>query len=175
MSRIALVITVDSEDADRVEHQVDAVLREYRYKLQRFELEDGDELLKLSVAKDAITAGLGAMVKTMLDRATPEALYAAQLAKEMSEYEAPPDDTPEEIATPSAFHAYRLQREEKRAAELAERNTRAQEESRRRFEELDLAADEARRQRQGAKAESGCPGGCSRGGEGPPCGRPGCY
>lgn len=179
MSRIVLAITVAEDEVDAVENQIDKVLREYRYKLQRFELEDGDELLKLSVAKEGIVEGLKTWIDNALTSATPEARYARQLAEEMASYQSPPEDLPGISESAGlALEALAKRREElaaERARELAERNAREQEERRQRFAELDRAADEARRVRQAAKADSGCPGGCSRGGEGPACGRPGCY
>lgn len=181
MPRIVLAIEIDTEtEATAVEYRIDSNLREYRYKLHRYELEDGDELLKLSVAKDAITQGLAEVVDKHLRLATPEQRLAMQFAQELSDYRSPPDDTPEPVYATmedarAALEARRAERELARRVEQAERNAREQEAARKRYEELDRRAEDERRARAAAKADSGCPGGCSRGGEGPACGRPGCY
>lgn len=138
MGRTVLTIELigASEDAKNdLEHYVDVFLCKHRYRLRRYELEDGDDLLKLSVAKDAIVAGFAQLVETVTNM-TPEQRRAMALAEELATYRSPPADLVEPRADWGQSVLARLKI---------------------------------------AEPDRGCPGGCSRGGEGPPCGRPGCY
>jgi len=128
------------------------------------DLDDGDELVKMSTVKNAVRTGL-------------ENCYVIPAEPEfVTEPDTNPGISP---AAHNAISEYARARAEERAArEAAERPAQIrarQDERRAELEEYDRAAARERDRRLFERRERECHGGCSRGGEGPSCGKPGCY
>lgn len=137
-------------------------------------LEDGDELMRMSTAKRAVTAGLESWIETdsirdAISRAVGHYANAPE-SIECSSSGPWPADHDAEINRPPIVEISEARRAELGAERRAQRaaQTIAEQAARRiELEELDRRAAEAARERT-------CAGGCSRGGEGPACGRRGC-
>lgn len=165
-------------------------------------LESGDELMRMSTAKRAVTAGLESWIETDSVRAS--------IAKAVDEYAGMPEPSSDEPIEwpPPALKRIAEQSEERRAEleaarvkERTERTLLEQVERRKELEDLDRRAEEVKRERtayvhipeptaeqraarvigpitvfgsRDRAADDPCAGGCSRGGDGPPCGRRGC-
>lgn len=141
-------------------------------------LEVGDELMRMSSAKNAIEAGLKTWIETDSMRAAIAHAVQEHTTTE-PDWDPPPGPDPWPADHDRDIHKLSEERRAELEAERVKKRTELtlleQVSRRAELEELDRRAAEATALRQSRRADDDpCAGGCSRGGEGPACGRRGC-